>query len=251
VCLACAVASAGSCASAPATSPLSQVNPDVGYRFQKIAGPDKEKDDTFVIVTISGGGMLAPAFAYGVLARMNRDGLLDDVDIISTVSAGSFVGLYYGLYGKEIFLRDFTDRVLAHDLQGKVERRLFNPSSALALSSQFGRSEIAAEVYDDLLFDGEVTRSYPGASARRCETKAETARATASRANPALTSHCCPFAVPLARRRPARATDASRRKRSPLLPSYTPSRTRRSGSSRAIARASRLSKGLQATHLGS
>jgi NTE family protein len=60
----------------------------------------------------SGGGTRASALAYGVLKELAAttvtiDGvqvrLLDEVDMISSVSGGSFTAAYYGLYGEKIF----------------------------------------------------------------------------------------------------------------------------------------------------
>ena len=43
------------------------VVPDYGYRWDNIKRPN---DDTFVIVTMSGGGSRAAGFAYGVLRKL-------------------------------------------------------------------------------------------------------------------------------------------------------------------------------------
>src|SRR5258707_3830529 len=67
-------------------------DPDFGYRF----APRKSARDTFIGVTFSGGGVRAAALAYGTLQALKRlpatsgEGtLLDEVDVISSVSGGS------------------------------------------------------------------------------------------------------------------------------------------------------------------
>jgi NTE family protein len=82
-------------------------NPQSTYRFSP--KPDKE---TLVIVTFSGGGARAAALAFGTLTTLEdlapaRDSaagsassLLDQVDIISSVSGGSVTAGWYALNGK-------------------------------------------------------------------------------------------------------------------------------------------------------
>ena len=119
--------------------------------------------DLLLIVAFSGGGTRAAAFAYGVLEEL-RDTriklgerhrrLLDEVDIISGVSGGSFPAAYYGLYGDSIF-RDFEARFLKKDIQDDVLVRIFDPTHWYrSLSPYYGRWEIASNYYDDLLFHG-------------------------------------------------------------------------------------------------
>jgi NTE family protein len=119
--------------------------------------------DLLLIVAFSGGGTRAAAFSYGVLEEL-RDTrvtlnerhrrLLDEVDILSGVSGGSFPAAYYGLYGDSIF-RDFETRFLKNDIQDKVLVRIFDPTHWYrSLSPYYGRWEIASDYYDDLLFHG-------------------------------------------------------------------------------------------------
>src|SRR6267378_358404 len=76
--------------------------PQSAYRFD----PKKADRDTLVVVTFSGGGIRASALAYGTLKAL--DGLpglqgktlLDDVDIISSVSGGSATAGWYALKGR-------------------------------------------------------------------------------------------------------------------------------------------------------
>ena len=69
-------------------------------------------DDMRIYLSFSGGGTRAAAFSYGVMKELrdtlvsidNKERtLLSEVDIISSVSGGSFTSAYYGLYGDDIF----------------------------------------------------------------------------------------------------------------------------------------------------
>jgi len=116
-------------------------------------------DDLLFFVAFSGGGTRAAAFSYGVLEEL-RDTpvgskrLLDEIDAISGVSGGSFTAAYYGLFGDRIF-SDFRSRFLTADVQGAlVNRVLFNPYNwARLYSSKFDRSDLAAEYYDEHIFE--------------------------------------------------------------------------------------------------
>jgi NTE family protein len=62
--------------------------------------------------------------------------------------------LAYGLYGERLF-SEYERRFLKRDVQGELIRRALNPMYWGALNSPYyGRSELAAELYDDILFNG-------------------------------------------------------------------------------------------------
>jgi NTE family protein len=159
-----ALAVLGGCASRPVNPPIAQVDPTTGYRpmlaLTKEAGNDP---GTLFIVAFSGGGTRAAAFAYGVLEELRRTPitlgghaypLLHEVDMLTGVSGGSFTALAYALYGDSFF--DFyADGFLKRDVQGELLQRLFNPFIGLmAFGGSFGRSELAADYYDEILFHG-------------------------------------------------------------------------------------------------
>jgi len=117
-----------------------------------------------VILAFSGGGTRAAAFSYGVLEFLrrtevigpkgNRIRLLDEVDIITGVSGGSFTALAYGLYGEKLF-DDYEQRFLKRDIQGELVAGVANPLNWPSLWSRaWGRSELAARLYDKVLFNG-------------------------------------------------------------------------------------------------
>jgi NTE family protein len=120
--------------------------------------------ENLVILAFSGGGTRAAAFSYGALEALRRiqiisksgrkSRMLDEVDVITGVSGGSFTALAYGLYGEKLF-DDYETAFLKRDVQGELIARLFDPLNWPALSSTgWGRAELAAQLYDEILFHG-------------------------------------------------------------------------------------------------
>ena len=80
--------------------------------------------------------------------------LLDEVNVIMSVSGGSFTAAYYGLHGKDIF-KNFREDFLLRDVQGALFWRVMNPLNwPRMFSAQFDRSDLAQEYYDEILFKG-------------------------------------------------------------------------------------------------
>ena len=134
-----------------------------GYVIKNMK-PAGNSSSTVVILSFSGGGTRAAAFSYGILEELARteveiEGkkwrLLDQVDMISGVSGGSFTAGYYGLFGDRIF-QDFESKFLKKNIQGALAARtLLNPINWFRLSSSnFDRSDLAAEYYDKYVFEG-------------------------------------------------------------------------------------------------
>jgi NTE family protein len=74
--------------------------------------------------------------------------------MITGVSGGSFTALAYGLYGDKLFV-DYEQRFLKRDVQGELIARALSPAYWGDLSSPtWGRSELAAQFYDEILFNG-------------------------------------------------------------------------------------------------
>src|SRR6266705_2768392 len=153
----------GGCATRPVNPPITQADPNAGYTFQTRQKHFKSQDN-LVILAFSGGGTRAAAFSYGVLEFLRRTEvvapngtkvrLLDAVDVITGVSGGSFTALAYGLYGDKLFA-DYEQRFLKRNVQGEIIARAFSPAYWAKLGSTgWGRSELAAQLYDEMLFNG-------------------------------------------------------------------------------------------------
>ena len=152
------------CASFPETRPLEQVDAASGYRYANL-NEGRNGEELFVILTFSGGGTRAAALSYGVLETLRdswveidgeRRNLLEEVDVISSVSGGSFTAAFYGLHGDAIFAPNgrFQNNFLYRDVEAVLKGQLFNPYNWTRLMSPtFGRIDLADEVYQALLFD--------------------------------------------------------------------------------------------------
>jgi len=150
------------CATRPINPPITQANPATGYRLA--TRTDLKGRETMVVLAFSGGGTRAAAFSYGVLEFLKRTEvvkangekvrLLDTVGVITGVSGGSFTALAYGLYGDKLFA-EYEERFLKRNVQGELIARFLNPLRWGNLSfTQWGRSELAADLYDEILFNG-------------------------------------------------------------------------------------------------
>jgi NTE family protein len=156
---------AAGCAHYPVNQPLKQWDPETGYRGRNLVNPEND-DELLLMLSFSGGGTRAAAFAYGVLEAFRdtpvtlhgrQERLLDEVDWISGVSGGSFTAAYYGLFRERIF-QDFETRFLKKNIQGDLTRSiLFNPISWVKLfSAYYDRSDLAADYYNKYVFDGKT-----------------------------------------------------------------------------------------------
>jgi NTE family protein len=153
----------GGCATRPVNPPLTRADLNTGYTFQTRM-PHFKSQENFVVLAFSGGGTRAAAFSYGVLEFLRNTRivvpngaeirLIDSVDVITGVSGGSFTALAYGLYGDKLFA-DYEQRFLKRNVQGELIARAMSPAHWGDLSSTgWGRSELAAQLYDEILFNG-------------------------------------------------------------------------------------------------
>ena len=152
------------CASRPINEPITQVDPKSGYRpYLLIPKRQNNELSTLFVLSFSGGGTRAAAFSYGVLEELRRTEidvngqrrrLIDEVNVITGVSGGSFTALSYALYGDRLF-SEYEERFLKRDVQGTLVGRAANPLNwGKYIGGTAGRSELAAEYYDEILFEG-------------------------------------------------------------------------------------------------
>jgi NTE family protein len=172
--LAASILSVSGCAHHPVNSPLTEVDPDQGYRFTALSDA-RNSESLLLLLAFSGGGTRAAALSLGVLEELaktqilwegERRRLLDQVDWISAVSGGSFTAAYFAVHGEAIF-EDFQPRFLARNIRGRLLRLLFSPVNWVRLASpHFDRSDLAAEYYDRHLFEhrtfGDLLRDGQG-----------------------------------------------------------------------------------------
>ncbi len=108
-------------------------------------------------LAFSGGGTRAAAFAYGVLQELEQTSiphqnkharLIDEIDLISAVSGGSFIAAYYGLHGKKTFTK-FKKAMLQQNIEDTIISGILSPFSWFLTT---GRTEIAVQIYNNILF---------------------------------------------------------------------------------------------------
>ena len=153
--------------------PLLQWTPQVDRDVWEQAA-DNRSGGLLVLVAFSGGGTRAASFSYGVLQELTATKIMTEkgertlaheIDMISSVSGGSFTAAYYGLYGDRIF-EEFEARFLRRDVEGVLIGKLFNPVNWLRLfSPQYGMADMASDYYSKTLFDGATFSGFrrPGA----------------------------------------------------------------------------------------
>src|SRR5882724_2146045 len=112
----------GGFATRPVNPPLGRSYASTGLQFERLEHNRGDQQD-LVVLAFSGGGTRAAALAYG-------------------------------LYGDKLF-DQYEDRFLARDVQGELVHRALNPLHWGALMSKgWGVSEMAAQLYDEILFHG-------------------------------------------------------------------------------------------------
>ncbi len=142
--------------------PLKQVDQTKGYRFANLEKGENNSDSLYVVLTFSGGGTRAAAFSYGVLEKLRdteivwegkRRRLLDEVDVISSVSGGSLTSTYYAMFGDRIF-EDYPERVLYTNIQRELIHSVLNVFNyPKLLSPYYGRTDLLAEQFDRDVFE--------------------------------------------------------------------------------------------------
>ncbi len=164
----------GGCASRPINEPIEAVDPTAGYRPHLLINQRSNQDPrTLFVLSFSGGGTRAAAFSYGLLKALRdteievdgqRRRMLDEVDVITGVSGGSFTALAYALYGEQLF-EEYETRFLRRNVQGDLFKRALNPFNwHKYIGGTAGRSELAAEYYDEILFEGATFADLAGRS---------------------------------------------------------------------------------------
>jgi NTE family protein len=152
----------------PLNKAISSVKSTEPYSIKKKADTGRT-DDILLALTFSGGGTRAAAFSYGVLEGLadttivvngKKRRLLDELDAISSVSGGSFTAAYYGLFGNRIF-EDFETKFLKRNVQAELLQHVRSPLNWSKLwSSYYGRSDLAADYYDELLFENKTFQDF-------------------------------------------------------------------------------------------
>jgi predicted acylesterase/phospholipase RssA len=152
------------CATFQKNTPLSRYNETEGYRFDNLNRGINNTDSLFIILAFSGGGTRAASFSYGVMEALRDQEiiwkgqtkrLIEEIDIISSVSGGSFTAAYYGLHGDGLFDGNFEQNFLKKNIEGELIFELFSPFNWYKLAGYgYSRSDLAADYYNEKIFKG-------------------------------------------------------------------------------------------------
>jgi predicted acylesterase/phospholipase RssA len=149
------------CEHYPATPVLSAPS-TAGYRFANAPPTEHNSDELFVVLMLSGGGTRSAAFSFGVMKELGLTAvpkadrtLLDEVDVISSVSGGSFPAAYLALNGPQGLPKFETDFLKWNAQRDITLTLLLNQQIRNRLRSQyFSRIDVAVEKWDQHLFHG-------------------------------------------------------------------------------------------------
>ncbi len=127
-------------------------------RYDWEALPDGDLQDTLVIFTASGGGTRATALAMAVLQAMDKvklaadRSLVDEIDIMSSVSGGSVAAGYFALSGKQ-GLPTLENNFVRQDGIGALLTEGLNPVGLAALATPSKeRIDLLVDYLDRQLF---------------------------------------------------------------------------------------------------
>lgn len=147
----------------PVTPGLTELpGPSNAYALDAFPATWPNTDSVFVVLTFSGGGTRAAALAYGVLRELQATQidsgtksrtLLDEVDLISSVSGGSFTAATFALFGAR-GLDGFENGFLKWNAERALAERGARSAYKWLGHGPYGRSDIATEVWDERLFHG-------------------------------------------------------------------------------------------------
>ena len=119
--------------------------------------------DVLAVMAFSGGGKRSAAFAHGALRGASKRiieeesgprRLIDEVDMITGVSGGSFPAAHYGLYRDKSF-ETFPGDFLYRDINSYIWGTYLLPWNwGWVFDPRYGTNDRMAGVYDNLMFHG-------------------------------------------------------------------------------------------------
>ena len=114
--------------------------------------PVADADGYFVGLAISGGGSRSANFAAASMFQLQRLGILQRVDYISSVSGGSLPAAYYCTHGKE-WNPEAVQRKLSYSFATDVLTQTMLPWNVFGLAfTSVDRTDLLARVFERVLF---------------------------------------------------------------------------------------------------
>jgi predicted acylesterase/phospholipase RssA len=110
-------------------------------------------DGLFVGIAISGGGSRSANFAAATFFQLQRQGILQRTDYISSVSGGSMTAAYYCLHDTDLWNPRTVQEKLTHHFATDIIVTALLPWNTLALwTTDWDSSDILAATFDRHLF---------------------------------------------------------------------------------------------------
>ena len=115
--------------------------------------PPVSRTGYFVGIAISGGGSRSANFSAACMLQLERIGMLQQVDYISSVSGGSLTAAYYCASDNDHWNPDTVQRALSYSFASDLIRRFLMPwNLAATFFSDYDRSDLIAEIFQEQLF---------------------------------------------------------------------------------------------------
>ena len=124
-----------------------------GERLSRAQGPDLRPDGVFVGLALSGGGSRSANFSAACMFHLERLGLLNHVDYISSVSGGSLTAGYYCLAPDADWNPGNVQKLLTRSFATSVIVQTLLPWNTLTLwFTDWDRSDVLAGTFNNILF---------------------------------------------------------------------------------------------------
>ena len=145
------VQSTGPMTSSAASTTQRAITPTASAAVAQSGGPN-DKDGYFVGLAISGGGLRSANFAAACMFQLERIGMLQKVDYISSVSGGSLPAAYYCLNDSHWNPREVQER-LTHQYATDMLIQTLLPWNQFAMAfTDLDRSDLLAKTLRENLF---------------------------------------------------------------------------------------------------
>ena len=118
-------------------------------------------DSLFVVLALAGDGTKGAAFAYGVLEALHATNivwkgdnkrLIDEVDVISSVSGASFAAACFGL-NRDDFFNNFKNNFLYRNTEADLLKFAIRPLNIFRLNSlYYNMPDLLADYLDEVVF---------------------------------------------------------------------------------------------------
>ena len=136
-------------------------------------GQADQDDTTLMMVAFSGGGSRAAAVGWKTLetlknipypftagGRQVESNLAHEIDMVAGISGGSFAAAAWCLCGGDLV--PFQKRFVERDIQGALAKNLFSARGVVAaFSRRYSRINLAAELYDQEVYDSKTFADLP------------------------------------------------------------------------------------------